>query len=248
MSGHSKWATTKRRKAVVDAKRSKIFSKLSKEITVAARIGGKDIDSNLRLRRAVEAAKSYNMPGDNIDRAISRGVGELEGVTYEEAAYEGYGPGGAALLMEVLTDNKNRATADIRYILTRNGGNLGERGCVSWMFDKKGLIVVDGEAVDEDEIFAIALEAGAEDFNTAEDRYEIYTTPETFEPVRDAIADSGINVTLEEISMIPQTTIKVEGKQAEQLLRLLEALDENEDVQNVYSNFDIPDEILESAA
>jgi len=248
MSGHSKWATTKRRKAAVDAKRGKIFSKLSKEITVAARIGGKDINSNLRLRRAVESAKSYNMPSDNIERAILRGVGELEDVTYEEASYEGYGPGGAALLMEVLTDNKNRATADIRHILTRNGGNLGERGCVSWMFDKKGLIVVDSESVDEDEVFAVALDAGAEDFQTADDRYEIYTTPETFEQVRDVVAEAGIETSLEEISMIPQTTVKVEGKQAEQLLRLLESLDENDDVQNVYSNFDIPDEMLESAA
>jgi len=248
MSGHSKWATTKRRKSAADAKRGKIFSKLTKEITVAARVGGKDVNANTRLRRAVDTAKSYNMPNDNIERAILRGVGEMEGVNYEEASYEGYGPGGVALLVEVLTDNKNRATADIRYILTRNGGNLGERGCVSWMFDKKGLIVVDSEATDEDEMFTIALEAGAEDFDTADDRYEIYTTPETFEQVRNTVADSNIKITLAEISMIPQATIKVEGKQAEQLLRLLEALDENDDIQNVYSNFDIPDEMLESAA
>ncbi len=248
MSGHSKWATTKRRKSAVDAKRGKIFSKLTKEITVAARTGGKDVSANTRLRRAVDMAKSYNMPSDNIDRAILRGAGELEGVNYEEASYEGYGPGGVALLLEVLTDNKNRTTADVRYILTRNGGNLGERGCVSWMFDKKGLIVVDSEATAEDEIFAIALETDAEDFEAADDRYEIYTTPEAFEEVRDTIANSNIEIALAEVSMIPQTTIRVEGKQAEQLLRLLEALDENDDIQNVYSNFDIPDEMLETAA
>lgn len=248
MSGHSKWATTKRRKAAVDAKRGKIFTKLAKEITVAARVGGGDVEANPRLRNAIAVAKSHNMPNSNIERAIKRGTGELEGAQYEESVYEAYGPGGVALLIEVLTDNHNRAIADIRYILSKNGGNLGERGCVSWMFEKKGLIVVNPKTTDEDELLMVALEAGAEDMKAEEDRFEIYTTPETFAEIRDAIEAAGIDITMEEIGMVPQTTVSIEGDGARQLLRLLESLDENDDVQNVYSNFDIPDEILEAAA
>jgi YebC/PmpR family DNA-binding regulatory protein len=248
MSGHSKWATTKRRKAAVDAKRSKIFTKIAKEITVAARVGGGDAETNPRLRHAIAEARANNMPYENIERAIKRGTGELEGVRYEELSMEAYGPGGVALMIEILTDNRNRSLADLRYILSRNGGNLGERGCVSWMFEKKGLIVVDKNSADEDEILMIALEAGADDLKVENDRFDIYTDPERFEDVRNAIEKAGIKLTLAEISMIPQTTVAVKGKEAQQVLHLLEALDEHDDIQNVYSNFDIPDEMLDAAA
>lgn len=248
MSGHSKWATTKRRKAVVDSKRSKIFTKIAKEITIAARLGGRDVDVNPRLRHAIAEARANNMPYENIERAIKRGTGELEGVRYEEISLEAYGPGGVALMIEILTDNRNRALADLRYILSRNGGNLGERGCVSWMFEKKGLIVVDKDSADEDEILMIALEAGADDLKAEDDRFDIYTDPERFEDVRNAVEKAGIKITLAEISMIPQTTVYVEGKDAQRVLQLLEALDEHDDIQHVYSNFDIPDEMLDAAA
>ena len=248
MSGHSKWATTKRRKAVVDAKRGKIFTKITREITIAARFGGGDANSNSRLRNAIAEARSNNMPHENIERAIKRGTGELEGVQYEEISLEAYGPGGVALMIEILTDNRNRTLADVRHILLRSGGNLGERGCVSWMFEKKGLVVVDKDSADEDEIFMIAVEAGADDLEVEDDRFDIYTDPETFEDVRNAIEEAGINITLAEISMIPQTTVRVEGKNAQQVLQLLETLDEHDDIQHVYSNFDIPDEMLDAAA
>ena len=248
MSGHSKWATTKRRKSAVDAKRGKIFTKLTKEITVAAKFGGGDPGSNPRLRHAIATAKGSNMPNDNVERAIKRGTGELEGVQYEELSLEAYGPGGVALMIEALTDNRNRTLADIRHILSKSGGNLGERGCVSWMFEKKGLIVVENDAADEDEIFMIALESGADDLKAEDDTFDIYTSPETFEDVRNAIEEAEINVTLAEISMIPQTTASVEGKNAQQVLQLLEILDEHDDIQHVYSNFDMPDELLDAAA
>jgi len=248
MSGHSKWATTKRRKSAVDAKRGRIFTKLTKEITVAARFGGGAPDTNPRLRHAIAAAKSNNMPNENIERAIKRGTGELAGVQYEEISLEAYGPGGVALIIETLTDNRNRTLADVRHILSRTGGNLGERGCVSWMFEKKGLIVVDKDSSDEDEIFMIALEAGADDLKTENGTFDIYTDPETFEDVRNAIEEASINITLAEISMIPQTTVSVDGKNAQQVLQLLETLDEHDDIQNVYSNFDIPDEMLDAVA
>jgi YebC/PmpR family DNA-binding regulatory protein len=248
MSGHSKWATTKRRKSAVDAKRGKIFTKVTKEITVAARIGGGDPDANPRLRNAIAEARANNMPLENVERAIKRGTGELEGVQYEELSLEGYGPGGVALMMEILTDNRNRTLADVRHILSRSGGNLGERGCVSWMFEKKGLIVVDKDSVDEDEILMIALESGADDLKTEDDRFDIYTEPEAFEDVRNAIEKASIEITLAEISMIPQTTVQVEGQNAQQILQLLEALDEHDDIQHIYSNFDIPDEMLDAAA
>ena len=248
MSGHSKWATTKRRKSAVDAKRGKIFTKVTKEITVAAKIGGGDANTNPRLRNAIAEAKANNMPNENIERAIKRGTGELEGVQYEELSLEAYAPGGVALIMEILTDNRNRTLADVRHILSKSGGNLGERGCVSWMFEKKGLIVVDKDSSDEDEIFMLALEAGADDLKTENDTFDIYTTPETFGDVRNAIEESGIDITLAEISMIPQTTVHVEGKNAQQVLQLLETLDEHDDIQHVYSNFDVPDEMLDAAA
>ncbi|HIE30466.1 TPA: YebC/PmpR family DNA-binding transcriptional regulator [Candidatus Poribacteria bacterium] len=248
MSGHSKWATTKRRKSAVDAKRGKIFTKLTKEITVAARIGGGDADINPRLRNAIAEAKANNMPNENIERAIKRGTGELEGVQYEELSLEAYAPGGVALIMEILTDNRNRTLADVRHILSKSGGNLGERGCVSWMFEKKGLIVVDKDSSDEDEIFMLALEAGADDLKTENDTFDIYTTPETFGDVRNAIEEAGIDITLAEISMIPKITVRVEGKNAQQVLQLLETLDEHDDIQHVYSNFDVPDEMLDAAA
>ncbi len=249
MSGHSKWATTKRRKSAVDAKRGKIFTKLVKEITIAARMGGGDPNVNPRLRTAIANAKSYSMPQDNIERAILKGTGQLEGVSYEEASYEGYGPGGVAIMIEVLTDNKNRAIAEVRYILSKHGGTLGERGCVSYLFDKKGLIVVEkSDAVDEDELFMLAVEAGAEDMKTEDDRYEITTDVESFHTVHAALEQANIEMAVSDLTMIPQTTVSVEGKQAEQVLRLMEALEDSDDIQNVYANFDMPDEMLEQAA
>lgn len=249
MSGHSKWATTKRRKAAADAKRGKLFTKLVREITIAARMGGGDPEVNARLRTAIANAKACSMPQENIERAIKRGTGELEGTQYEEASYEGYGPGGVALMIEVLTDNRNRATAELRHILSKHGGSLGERGCVSYLFEKKGLIVVEkSDGVDEDELFMLAAEAGAEDMKVEDDRYEIITDVESFHQVREAFESAGIEMVVADLTMIPNTTVRVEGKQAEQVLRLMEALEDSDDVQHVYANFDIPDELLEQAA
>jgi YebC/PmpR family DNA-binding regulatory protein len=248
MSGHSKWAQIKHRKAAVDSKRGKLFSKLIKEITVLARIGGPDTEMNPRLRSAVLAAKSSNVPNDTIEKAILRGTGELEGVAYEEVTYEGYGPGGAAIIIEVLTDNKNRAVADVRHILSKNGGSIGERGCVSWLFDKRGLIIVEKESIDEDELFMVALESGADDLTTSDDHIEIISSMENFDRSRTAIEESAATILTAELSMIPQNTVKLEGKEAERMLRLMEALEEHDDVQKVHANFDIPDEILETAA
>jgi YebC/PmpR family DNA-binding regulatory protein len=248
MSGHSKWVQIKHRKAAVDSKRGKLFSKLIKEITVLARIGGPDTEMNPRLRSAVLAAKSSNVPNDTIEKAILRGTGELEGVAYEEVTYEGYGPGGAAIIIEVLTDNKNRAVADVRHILSKNGGSIGERGCVSWLFDKRGLIIVEKESIDEDELFMVALESGADDLTTSDDHIEIISSMENFDRSRTAIEESAATILTAELSMIPQNTVKLEGKEAERMLRLMEALEEHDDVQKVHANFDIPDEILETAA
>jgi YebC/PmpR family DNA-binding regulatory protein len=238
----------KHRKAAVDSKRGKLFSKLIKEITVLARIGGPDTEMNPRLRSAVLAAKSSNVPNDTIEKAILRGTGELEGVAYEEVTYEGYGPGGAAIIIEVLTDNKNRAVADVRHILSKNGGSIGERGCVSWLFDKRGLIIVEKESIDEDELFMVALESGADDLTTSDDHIEIISSMENFDRSRTAIEESAATILTAELSMIPQNTVKLEGKEAERMLRLMEALEEHDDVQKVHANFDIPDEILETAA
>jgi YebC/PmpR family DNA-binding regulatory protein len=245
MSGHSKWHSIKHKKASADAKRSSIFTKLIKEITIAARLGGGDADGNPRLRLAIQKAKDNNMPNDNISRAIKKGTGELPGVTYEEACYEGYGPGGVAVLIETMTDNKNRTVSDLRRIFSKQGGNMGESGCVSWMFHKKGLICVDLNQIDEDELMNIALEAGAEDMNKEESGYEIITSPDDFEAIRNALQKKGIPFTLAEITMLPQTTIKLEGKVAQQMLQLMEKLEEHDDVQQVYGNFDIPDLELE---
>ena len=245
MSGHSKWSTIKRKKGKADAQRGKIFSKLIKEITVAARQGGGDPGSNPRLRQAVQSAKTANMPGDNIDRAIKKGTGELPGVTYEEVVYEGYGPGGMALLVEVATDNKNRTVADIRHILSKRNGHLGETGSVAWMFEQRGFLVVDKAACEEDRLMTVVLEAGAEDMTLEGDAYEIVTAPSDFETVKEALAENKIPCTMAELTKTPQNTIKLEGKTAEQALLLMEDLEDHEDVQHVYSNFDIDEKIME---
>ena len=240
MSGHSKWHTIKHKKGALDAKRGKIFTKLIKEITVAARTGGSgDVEMNARLRKAVTDAKAQNMPNDTIDRAIKRGTGELEGVNYEEITYEGYGVGGVAVLVETMTDNRNRTVAELRHLFSKNGGNLGESGSVAWMFDKKGMIIVDKAAKSEDELFEIAIEAGADDMQDEGEVFEIYTAPENFDAVLDAVKGAGIEPQAAEVSLIPQNYIKLEGMDAKQMLKLYEAIDDNDDVQKVYANFDI---------
>ncbi len=246
MAGHSKWAQIKRKKAATDAKRGKIFTKLIREITVAARLGGGNPENNPRLRAAIAAARAENMPKENIERAIKRGTGELDGgVNYEEITYEGYGPGGVAVLIEAMTDNRNRTIAEIRRIFSRCNGNLGESGCVSWMFEKKGLIVVEKGKVEEDTLMEVALEAGAEDIKEGEREYEVITSPKDFEEVKKALADRGIEYQMAEVTMYPQTVVKLEGKEAEQMLRLMEMLEDNDDVQRVYANFDIPEKAME---
>lgn len=244
MSGHSKWSSIKHRKAAQDSKRGAMFTRVIKELTVAARLGGGDAEMNARLRTAVLKAKAVNMPQDTMQRAIMKGTGELAGVSYEDVTYEGYGPGGVALLLTVLTDNRNRTVAEIRRIFSKNGGNFGEAGCVAWMFQKKGLIVVDKGKIDEDELLTVALEAGAEDVRAGDGIYEVVTTVEDFEPVKQAIVAKGVEPSTSDISMIPQNTVRLEGQQARQLLKLMEELEDHEDVQNVYANFDIPDEVL----
>lgn len=246
MSGHSKWASIRHKKGAVDAKRGKIFSKLIKEITVAARLGGGDPEGNPRLRVAVQAAKAQNMPKDNIARAIKKGTGELAGTSYEEYNYEAYGPGGVALMMNCLTDNRNRTIADIKHIFERHGGNLGEPGCVSWMFEKRGLVVFEKNSVEEEKLLDLALEAGAEDIKESETQFEVLTDPADFESIKKVFDDEGLSYSLAEISMIPQNTVKLEGRDAERVLSLLEALEENDDVSQVYANFDIPDEVMEA--
>jgi YebC/PmpR family DNA-binding regulatory protein len=244
MSGHSKWSTIKRKKGVTDSRRGKIFTKLIKEITVAARFGGGDADANPRLRAAVAAARTENMPKDNIERAIKKGTGELEGATYEEVCYEGYGPGGAAVLVESLTDNKNRTVADIRHIFSRSGGSLGEAGCVAWMFEKKGLFLFEKTGVNEDLLMEVALDAGAEDIRDEEDTFEVTTSQADFERVKKALDKGQLPYVLAEITMVPKSTVKLEGKEAEQMLRLMEAIEDSDDVQKVYSNFDLSEKTL----
>src|SRR5215207_6798058 len=239
MSGHSKWHSIKHKKGALDAKRGKLFTKFIKEITVAARSGGGDPEGNARLRKAILDAKNGNMPNDTIERAIRRGTGEEEGVNYEEITYEGYGPSGVALLIQSMTDNRNRTVAEIRHIFSKNGGNLGESGSVGWMFDKKGYIVVDKSAKSEDELFEIAIEAGAEDVQEEGDVFEIFTVPESLDAVNDAIKAAGIEPQTAEISMIPQNYIALTGADAKTMMKLYEALDDNDDVQKVYANFDI---------
>ncbi len=248
MAGHSKWAQIKRKKAAQDAKRGKIFTKLIREIMVAARLGGGNPDNNPRLRAAIAAAKAENMPKENIERAIKKGTGELEGTHYEEVVYEGYGPGGVAVLVEAMTDNRNRTIADIRRIFSRAGGNLGATGCVSWLFHKKGVITVDREGVSEEQLMEVALDAGAEDIKEGERDYEIITDPKDLEKVKKALEEAGISYQVAEITMYPQTTVKLEGKEAEQMLRLMEMLEEHDDVQRVYANFDISESAMEQLA
>ncbi|HWI40922.1 MAG TPA: YebC/PmpR family DNA-binding transcriptional regulator [Verrucomicrobiae bacterium] len=244
MSGHNKWSTIKHKKGAADAKRGKIFTKLIKEISIAAKLGGGDPGGNPRLRAAIDKAKSENMPKDNIERAIKKGAGGMEGVNYEETTYEGYGPGGVAVLVEVMTDNRNRTVAEVRSIFTKCNGNMGEAGCVSWMFDKKGLLVFP-KSVDFDRLFEAAIEAGADDVSDEEEQYEVTTDPSAFMEVRDALETAGFKPESAEVTMIPQTLVKLEGKQAESMLKLMERMEDNDDVQNVYANFDISSEEME---
>jgi YebC/PmpR family DNA-binding regulatory protein len=245
MSGHSKWASIKHKKAATDAKRGRVFTKLIKEITVAARMGGGDIDGNPRLRTAVLAAKAQNMPQDNIKRAIKKGTGELPGQSYEEGSFEGYGPGGTAVLVEVFTDNRNRTVAEVRHAFAKHGGNLGETGCVNWMFEKKGVILVEQDKAEEEELMELALEAGADDMSQDEDNYEITTSPAAFEDVKKALEEKEIPIALAEVSMVPQTTVRLEGSDAKRMLRLMELLEDHDDIQNVAANFDIDASVME---
>jgi YebC/PmpR family DNA-binding regulatory protein len=245
MSGHSKWSTIKRKKGATDAKRGKLFTKVIKEIMVAARFGGGDINANPRLRAAVLAGKAENMPKDNIERAIKKGTGELEGVNYEELVYEGYGPGGVAMILEVLTDNKNRTVADVRHTFSKHNGSLGEGGCVSWMFEKKGLILLDKSGADEDRLIEVALDAGALDVKNTDKEFEVTTDVGKFGEVKKAIEGAGFKSTFAEVTMVPQSTVRLTGKEAEQMLKLMEGLEDSDDVQKVYANFDIADEEME---
>jgi YebC/PmpR family DNA-binding regulatory protein len=244
MSGHSKWASIKHKKGAADAKRGKIFTKLIKEITVAARIGGGDPDGNPRLRTSILIAKGKNMPVDNITRAIKKGTGELEGVHYDEVTYEGYGPGGAAIFLEAMTDNKNRTVSEIRAALGKAGGNLGENGCVGWMFEHKGFISVKTDAKGEDDLMELAIDAGADDMQTVEDHYEITTAMENFETVRKALEEASVPMETAEITRIPQNTVTIDEKKGKALLKLMDILDDHDDIQKAYSNFDIPDDVM----
>ena len=248
MSGHSKWHNIRLRKGKQDAQRSNLFTKLAREIIVAAREGGSNPDANMRLRLSVQKARENSMPQDNIKRAIQRGTGEIEGAQYEEVTYEGYGPGGVAVMVSCLTDNRNRTVADLRIVFSRNGASLGESGCVSWMFDAKGMITIQKDAVDEDSLMLTALDAGAEDIQIEGDIYEVTSSPDDLPSLRQALADAGIQFVSAEITMIPKNTVRVEGKEANQILRMMDQLDELDDVQQVNANFDIPEEILEAAA
>ena len=247
MSGHSKWHSIKHKKGALDAKRGKLFTKFIKEITVAARSGGGDPDANARLRKAINDAKAGNMPNDTIDRAIRRGTGEEEGVHYEEITYEGYGPGGVALLIQSMTDNRNRTVAEIRHIFSKNGGNLGESGSVGWMFEKKGYIVVEKAARSEEELFELAIEAGADDLRDDEDNFEIITSPDAFDAVLTAVKGAGIEPQVAEVEMVPQNYIRLEGADARQMLKLVEALEDHDDVQKVSANFDISEADMAAA-
>jgi YebC/PmpR family DNA-binding regulatory protein len=248
MSGHSKWATIKHKKGALDAKRGKIFTRLIKEIGIAAKNGGGDPDTNPRLRTAILAAKAENMPADNIKRAIQRGTGELPGAVYEEFMLEGYGPGGVALLAEINTDNRNRTVSEIRHVFSKNGGNMAEAGAVSWMFHKKGDIVISKGAAKEDDLMGIVLEAGGEDLKDDGDNWEILTDPSSYEAVLEAVKKAGIEPASASVAMIPQNYIKLEGPAANTMIRLMEALEEHDDVQNVHSNFDIDQKLLEEVA
>jgi YebC/PmpR family DNA-binding regulatory protein len=249
MSGHSKWSTIKHRKGAQDAKRGKIFTRIIKEIMVAARLGGGDPDSNPRLRTAISAARTENVPKDNIERAIKKGTGELEGIRYEEMSYEGYGPGGVAVIVEAMTDNRQRTVADVRHCFSKSGGSLGEPGSVAWMFEKKGLIVVEQDKTDEETLMSLALDAGADDLKEGDEGWELYTSPEALEGVKATIEERGVPVLSTQVTMIPGSTVRIDDeRRATQVLKLMEALEENDDVQQVHANFDIPDEILEKVA
>jgi len=244
MSGHSKWHSIKHKKAVVDAKRGKIFTKTIRELAMAARLGGGDPVSNSRLRKAIADAKSVNMPADNIKRAIMKGTGQLEGVNYEEITYEGYGPSGVAIYVETLTDNKNRTVSELRHIFSKNSGNIGESGCVAWMFSRKGYLVIEQSKANEEELLELILDAGAEDLKEDGSNFEVFTPPEKFEAVVNAIKEKEIQLEASNLGYFPQNFVKVEGKQAQQLLRLMEELEDHDDVQHVWSNFDIDEELI----
>ncbi len=247
MSGHSKWHSIKHKKAAADAKRGKAFTKLIKEITVAARLGGGDPNFNPRLRLAIDKAKAENMPKENIERAIKKGTGELEGYNLEEVVYEGYGPGGVAILLEVTTDNRNRTVAEIRHLFSKYGGNLGESGSVAWMFQKKGYIVIERDKIDEEALLEVALEAGAEDVRDDGSNWEVITPPENLDAVVAALKAKAVPLSVEQVAMLPQSQIKIEGKAAQQVLKLMEALEEHEDISNVWANFDIEEKEIEAA-
>ena len=246
MAGHSKWANIKHRKAAVDAKRGKIFTKVIRELTVAAKEGGSDPESNPRLRTAIATAKGANMPNDTIERAIKRGTGDIEGIVYNEIFYEGYGPGGSAVYVKTLTDNRNRTVSEIRRIFTKHGGGLGENGCVAWMFDLKGRIAFAGDSVDEDALFDLVIDAGADDVRTEDSEIVVITPTDSYEVVKRAVSDAGIQYESAEVTMIPQTNVRIEGREAEHMIRLMEALEDSDDVQNVYANFDIDEQLLEA--
>ncbi len=248
MAGHSKWAQIKHKKARVDAQRGKIFNKLIREITVAARMGGGDPEFNPRLRLAIERAKEHNMPWENIEKAIKRGTGELEGVKYESVTYEGYAPGGVALLIKALTDNKNRTVSEVRHVLSKHGGNLAGAGSVMWQFQEKGVIYLEKEGLDEDEVLEAAIEAGAEDVKVQADTYEVWTDPKEFYSVKQAFEQKGFKIAQAELTLIPQNTVPLDKKDAEKVLKLIEALEELDDVQAVYANFDVPEEVLQALA
>ncbi|MFQ5683740.1 MAG: YebC/PmpR family DNA-binding transcriptional regulator [Candidatus Binatia bacterium] len=247
MSGHSKWSSIKHKKAAKDVKRGRLFTKLIKEITVAARMGGGDIAANPRLRTAVGGAKAASMPNENIDRAIKKGTGELESVSYEEVQYEGYGPGGTAIMAHVVTDNKNRTVSEIRRLFSKHGGNLGESGCVAWMFDKKGLITVNRSQIEEDRLMSLALEVGAEDVREEDDLFEVVTRPEDYEKVKEYLEQEKVVLVTAQVTMVPKNTVTLDEKQAEQVLKLTEELEDHEDVQSVAANFDVPSDLMEAA-
>ncbi len=247
MSGHSKWSSIKHKKGAADAKRGKVFTRIIKELTVAARVGGGDPDSNPRLRTVVADAKAANMPADNIKRAIRRGTGEEPGVSYEEATYEGYGPGGAALMLETLTDNKNRTVSEIRHLLSKHGGNLGETNSVAWMFTKQGYILIEKSKVDEDDLMGVALETGADDVRDDQDNWEVLTSPEDFHRVLEAVKGLGVETLMAEVAMLPQNYINLEGKVAQQMLKLMGLLEDHDDVQHVWSNFNVEEKEIEAS-
>jgi len=245
MSGHSKWANIKHKKGKMDAIRGKVTTKIGREITVAVRLGGSDPTGNMKLKLALAKAKANNVPKDNIQRAIQKGLGSLDGSTYEELTYEGYGPGGVAVLVEIMTDNRNRTAADIRHLFSKHGGNLGESGCVAWMFKRKGLFVIEKETgANEEDLMILALEAGAEDFKAEDDSYEIITTPEEFDQVQEVLEKNNIQTSIAQITMVPETTVELSGADAVKMLKLMEVLEDHDDVQEVYANFDIPDEMM----